>query len=307
MRLIFSQMNAFFRKQDATSASPGDEVQPGPFERFVALGDSTTEGLDDPYGDSDDFRGWADRLAERLAGLNPDFLYANLAIRGRLIKGIRDEQLEPALEMQPDLASVIAGVNDILRPKVDIDEVGDHMEAMQQALVDQGATVIGMTLPDLSNSMGVAKVVSQRLEAYNQVMREVAQRTGAHMIDLARQASAYDPACWSVDRLHANSKGHELIALGAANALELPGAAEEYAAILDPPPPGPKPPRLKNAAQETAWVWTHLRPWIMRRLRGQSSGDGISAKRPTLAPIDQITPHDELNIEREPDPAGQLS
>jgi lysophospholipase L1-like esterase len=296
-------MSALFRKHDAAEDGV---VTPGFFQRFVALGDSTTEGLDDPYGDGVTFRGWADRLAERLAGLNPDFRYANLAIRGRLIKGIHEEQLEPALAMQPDLASVIGGVNDILRPKVDIDEVGDHMETIQQALVDQGATVIGMTLPDLSSSMGVAKVVSQRLEAYNQVMREVAARTGAHMIDLARQASAYDPECWSVDRLHANSKGHELIALGAANALALPGAAEEYAAILDPPPPGPKPPRLRNAAQETAWVWTHLRPWIMRRLRGQSSGDGISAKRPTLEPV-AVTASASTAQEREPDRAGQPS
>jgi lysophospholipase L1-like esterase len=277
------------------------------FKRYVALGDSTTEGLDDPYPGGEPghetFRGWADRLAARLATLTPDFRYANLAIRGRLIKGIHEEQLEPALEMQPDLASVIGGVNDILRPKVDLDEVGDHMQAMQQALVDQGATVIGMTLPDLSNSMGVAKIVSKRLDEYNQVMREVAARTGAQMIDLARQASAYDPECWSVDRLHANSKGHELIALAAANALQLPGAAEQYAAILDPPPTGPKPPRLRSAAHETVWVWNHLRPWIMRRLRGQSSGDGVTAKRPSLAPFGDHVSAAEL----QPEQAGRPS
>ncbi|MGH2906993.1 MAG: SGNH/GDSL hydrolase family protein [Solirubrobacterales bacterium] len=254
--------------------------------RYVALGDSTTEGLDDPYPGSEVYRGFADRLAERLARLNPDFRYANLAVRGRLMRGIREEQLEPALAMNPDLASIIGGVNDILRPKVDIDELGSQMEEMQRALVDQGATVIGMTLPDLSDSMGVAKIVSQRLEHYNQAMREAAQRSGALLIDIARQAGAYDPACWSIDRLHANSKGHELIALAAADGLELPGASEELAAILAPPlPVVEKQPRLRAIAHETAWVWTHLRPWIMRRLRGQSSGDGISAKRPELLPV----------------------
>ncbi len=84
------------------------------FRRFVALGDSTTEGLEDPYPDGRTYRGWADRLAARLAAIDPDVRYANLAIRGRKLAQIRAEQLAPALAMQPDLASVIGGINDVL-------------------------------------------------------------------------------------------------------------------------------------------------------------------------------------------------
>ena len=103
------------------------------FSRYVALGDSTTEGLDDPYPDGT-YRGWADRLAERLAVDNPDFGYANLAIRGRKVPQIRAEQLEPALALKPDLASVIGGLNDILRRNVDLDLVCGDLEAMIEAL-----------------------------------------------------------------------------------------------------------------------------------------------------------------------------
>jgi lysophospholipase L1-like esterase len=275
--------------KDSNETPPPASTRPY-FQRFVALGDSTTEGLDDPYPGGELFRGWADRLAERLAGLNPDFRYANLAIRGRLIHGIHEEQLEPALAMKPDLASVIGGVNDVLRPKVDMDAIAQHMEQMQSALIKQGATVLSMTLPDLSNSMGIARLVSERLAAYNQTMRDVAARTGALLVDMADEPTAADARLWSIDRLHANSEGHERISIVAANALDLPGTEAELVAARQPLPPAERPTRLRAAAHEAAWAWTHFRPWIMRRLRGQSSGDGISAKRPELAPVNLDQP-----------------
>ncbi|MBI0296471.1 SGNH/GDSL hydrolase family protein, partial [Streptomyces sp. PRKS01-29] len=92
------------------------------YSRYVALGDSQTEGL----GDGDDttgLRGFADRLAEHLALGNPHFTYANLAVRGRLAAQVHAEQLAPALALRPDLATVVAGVNDFLRPRFDADHV----------------------------------------------------------------------------------------------------------------------------------------------------------------------------------------
>ncbi|MGW3402537.1 SGNH/GDSL hydrolase family protein, partial [Streptomyces zhihengii] len=115
-----------------------------PYLRYVALGDSQTEGL----GDGDDtvgLRGWADRLAERLAEQNPGVRYANLAVRGRLAGQVRAEQLEPALALRPDLATVVAGVNDLLRPAFDADEVAGHLEAMFAALTGAGARVATLT------------------------------------------------------------------------------------------------------------------------------------------------------------------
>lgn len=256
------------------------------FNRYVALGDSTTEGLDDPYPGGrhghEVYRGWADRLADKLARYNPDLEYANLAIRGRQIAGIEQTQLQPALAMEPDLASVVGGVNDLLRPKVDLDEVAAHMERMQSALIAGGATVITVTLPDLASSMRVARLVSERLKIYNQHMRDVAAKTGAIVVDLARELAIYDPRGWSSDRLHASSDGHEMIAIAAARALGVAGAEEELKVLRANVPEIPAKPRGQAAIAEAQWVWTHLRPWIGRRVRGVSSGDGVEPKRPRM-------------------------
>ena len=118
----------------------------GEYLRYVALGDSQTEGL----GDGDDvtgLRGWADRLAEQLAAGGSGLQYANLAVRGHLAAQIHAEQLGPALALRPDLATVVAGVNDLLRPRFDADEVAGHLEAMFAALTAQGACVATLTFP----------------------------------------------------------------------------------------------------------------------------------------------------------------
>lgn len=262
---------------------------PRTFRRFVALGDSTTEGLDDPYpgypAGSEVFRGWADRLAERLAEDNPELKYANLAIRGRLIAGIRDEQLGPALAMEPDLVSVVGGVNDLLRPKFDPAVASTHLEAMVSALRDRGATVLVMTLPDLSSSMRVAGLVSKRMVAFNEAIRQIARRTGATLVDMANELTVYDPRGWSPDRLHANGVGHEYLMWGAALALGVPEARERLDELKANAAPQERRGAIRETAAEAAWVWEHLRPWIVRRLKGTSSGDGISAKRPEMLPL----------------------
>ena len=93
-----------------------DERTELPWSRFVAIGDSFTEGVGDPEADSPGgLRGWADRFAEVLAEHNSDLAYANLAVRGKLIRQITDEQLEAAIDLRPDLVSVCAGGNDVIR------------------------------------------------------------------------------------------------------------------------------------------------------------------------------------------------
>ena len=257
----------------------------GAFRRFVALGDSTTEGLEDPCIATSRYRGWADRLAEQLAELEPDLRYANLAVRGRKLAQIRSQQLAPALAMEPDLVSVVGGVNDVLRPKFDIDVVGGHLESIVSAFRERAATVLVMTLPDLSASMRVARIFSERLAAYNQCIRDIAAQTGATLVDMAEELTVYDPRGWSKDRLHANDVGHQYLMWGAAKALGLSEAAGELDTLRENVPEVAQLPRHKAFATESAWVWLHLRPWIVRRLKGTSSGDGISAKRPEMRPL----------------------
>jgi lysophospholipase L1-like esterase len=258
------------------------------FSRYVALGDSSTEGLDDPAGDGR-YRGWADRLAAHVArararslsGAEP-LLYANLAIRGRRTRQVRDEQLAPALAMLPDLATVFCGTNDIIRRGFALEQVVDDIRDMQRALRDAGATVLTITMPDISEVMPLAKRVRPRLQQFNAAVREVSRETGTIVVDLAAQPFAGDPRFWSGDRLHANSEGHTRIAAALAQALALPDSSDEWAAPL-PPLPGRS--VLHRARAELRWTREHFLPWLWRHARGRSSGDGVVPKRPTLQPI----------------------
>ena len=252
------------------------------FRRYVALGDSTTEGMDDPRPDGT-YRGWADRLAERLAVENPDLLYANLAIRGRRINQVRDEQLEPALALRPDFATVVAGLNDLLRRHYDADATAGHLEAMLCALRDQGATVLTFTLPDLSSVAPLARMVRARLFAYNEAIREIGQRTSAIVVDIAAEPVALDPRLWSVDRLHASSLGHERIAAALGHAIGL----DPDRSWADPLPALPRRRPHAHVAAELVWAQRYFTPWVVRRLRGRSSGDGRACKRPELTPVEQ--------------------
>jgi lysophospholipase L1-like esterase len=250
------------------------------YRRFVALGDSTTEGLEDRHPDGS-YRGWADRLAERLAELEPDFRYANLAVRGKRAFEVRADQLEPALALEPDLASVLSGLNDVLRRSVDVAAIAGEIEAMIAALRAAGADVIAFALPDPVPVNPLARRAAQRLFALNAEIRAIAARHGAVLIDLELHRVASDPRLWDVDRLHGNPEGHRRIAAAAAELLALPDADHTWADAL---PPAVALRRHAALAAHAVWAARYLRPWLIRRARGRSSGDGRSAKRPELLP-----------------------
>jgi lysophospholipase L1-like esterase len=248
------------------------------YHRYVALGDSTTEGLEDRYPDGN-YRGWADRLAEQLAPLEPDFRYANLAVRGKCAHQIRDEQLDAAIALQPDLASILAGLNDVLRRTVDIERVAGEIDAMARALREAGADLIIVTLPDPVRVNPLARIAARHVVALNARIRQIAHAHHAFVIDLEAHRVASDPRLWHPDRLHGNPEGHRRIAAAAAELLALPGSDHSWAEDF----PSELATRLHQRVIAHA-VWAHLyfRPWLMRRLRGRSSGDGRMAKRPQL-------------------------
>ena len=247
----------------------------------MAIGDSTTEGMDDPDGRGG-YRGWANRLAERIAALQGGLLYANLGVRGRTTRQIRDEQLALALSMKPDLSTVVAGTNDALRRRFDPQTFGEDLEAMQKALVDQGATVLTFTLPDLSPVMPFARILGRRVFVLNDAIRTACARSGAILCDLAAYPVASDPRLWSDDRLHANSVGHARIADALAYHLGLPGTDRSWA---EPLPDRPAPTFGDVVRAEAAWARRHLLPWLWRHMQGKSSGDGRGPKRPQLSPV----------------------
>lgn len=257
---------------------------PRRYARYVALGDSSTEGLDDPDG-AGGYRGWANRLAEHIAARQGTVAYANLAVRGRCARQIKDEQLGPALVLAPDLATVVAGMNDLLRGGFDARAIGDDIEAMQRALVQQGALVISFTLPDISHRLAVAPLarrLSRRAALLNDEIRRASAASGACLLDLAAIPLAADPRLWSRDRLHANTAGHTRIGAGLA---QLIGLADTDDAWRAPLPPLPPPSLRAQLLEHATWGRDYFAPWLWRRARGRTAGDHLTAKRPRLVPM----------------------
>lgn len=257
------------------------ESSSGPFERFVAIGDSQTEGVGDvPNPDGSD-RGWADRFAATLATRDPDLLYANLAIRGRRTEQVYEEQFEPALAMEPDLVSVIAGMNDLIRPGFDLNRTISMMDEMERAFVDSGATVMTITYPDPDGLGPIGKLVEEKVRAFNQAIRETTAANGTLLLDLEPIKSTADTRIWQADRLHLRPEGHWRMAQGMLS-LVVPGLSDpSWSEAL--PPPGALTPGQKFMG-EAEWVFRYLLPWVGRRLTGRSSGDGRTAKRPNYGP-----------------------
>ena len=247
--------------------------------RLVAIGDSTVEGLEDP-GPDGVYIGWADRFAHHLNVMHPGLLYANLAVRGQTAHEVRETQLRPALALAPDWAVVVAGVNDVLRPRFDRDALRDDLSSMHSALAAVGVQVLTFTMPDMARVAPLAVVLRQRLQFLNSVTLECRDRYGSIVVDLASVPAASHPALWHTDRLHANSEGHRRIAAALSEALG--HQVEDWRAE---PPPVPRTSPVRVAACEAAWAGSHLLPWAWEHLRGRSPGGEISCKRPHLLPV----------------------
>jgi lysophospholipase L1-like esterase len=253
------------------------------WHNFVAMGDSFTEGMNDAYPDGS-FRGWADLVAARLAvDSGPDFGYANLAIRGRLLDQVIDEQLEPTMAMGPDLVSFAAGGNDVLRPRVDPRSLVDRIDPVIERIRSTGADVILFRFADVTTQLPAQRIVGPRAAVLNDGATALAARHGAYVIDLFADAGFAHPYMWSPDRLHLSPAGHRRVAGHVLNALGV-GCDEDW--MLVPPTPEPTPWLMARGA-DLRWARQHLAPWVSRHLRGQSSGDQVVAKRPALSPMSE--------------------
>ncbi|HEY8372554.1 MAG TPA: SGNH/GDSL hydrolase family protein [Pseudonocardiaceae bacterium] len=248
---------------------------------YVALGDSFTEGLNDPAPDGKgQFRGWADRLAEHLAATTEEFRYANLAVRGKLLQQVIDDQLPRAVELKPDLVSLCAGGNDLLRPGGDPDALAVRFDAAVAELRATGADVLLCTGFD-TKQMGVMRHLRGKVATYNSHLWAIADRHGCRVLDLWSMTVLQDPRAWSEDRLHLSPEGHRRVALRACEVLGVP-VTERWDA---PWPPAPSADWVELRLEDLRWAREHLMPWIGRRLRGRSSGDNLPPKRPELTPV----------------------
>ena len=247
--------------------------------RLVALGDSTVEGLMD-FGPGDTFVGWADRFAQALAQQHQDLTYANLAVRGQTAEAVRETQLQRALSLAPDVALLVAGVNDVLRPRLDRVGLRDNLLAMFGRLRESGAQVLTFTMPDMRRVAPLTFALRHRIEHLNEVVREAGSTYGVVVVDFAAEPLAGHPALWHDDRLHANTEGHRRIAaaLAAAYGLE----AEDWRTEL---PETAAAGTARIVAREAAWLGSHFTPWLWGRLRGHEFKTAGGCKRPDLLPV----------------------
>ena len=255
--------------------------------RYVALGDSFTEGLwDSPAGPEAPQRGWADLLASRLSERRmvagePPLEYANLAVRGRLLRPILREQLPVALELRPDLVSLVGGGNDLLRPTGDPDRMARDLESAVVRLREAGVEVLLGTGYDTRESP-VVRRIRPRLGVYNTHIWSIARRHGAHVVDLWGMQSLADWRMWADDRIHLTTEGHARVAQAALVALGLPPDRDDWDDPLAPLPPVP---RLDQLRADARWLRVHAYPWATRRLRRQSSGEQRRPKLPQPVPV----------------------
>ncbi|MFG1920303.1 SGNH/GDSL hydrolase family protein [Cryptosporangium sp. NPDC048952] len=252
---------------------------PGPWSSYVAIGDSFTEGMDDPYGDGT-YRGWADLVAGCLASEADNFRYANLAVRGRLLPAVVDAQVPLAAAMKPCLVTFSAGGNDALRRRFDPERMAEVFEGAVDRLVSSGAEVVLFTPPDVTvNYPAASRYLGPRIALCTELVRRVAKEYDTHLADLNADDGFRDRRMWSIDRLHLNPAGHRRVAHHVLSALDVECDAEWMESL-----PMATPARWVTARRaDLQWARAHLAPWIGRRLTGRSSGDTITAKRPDLA------------------------
>jgi len=256
-------------------------------QSFVALGDSFTEGLDDrrPGGG---YRGWADRFADLLAARQPGLRYANLAVRGKLLRQVVAEQVPLAVAMAPDLVSVAAGGNDLLRPGGDPDTLAELFDAGVARLQQAGCRVLVFTGMD-PRAFPVLRLIRGRVAEYDMHLRAIADDRGCPLVDLWSMRVLQDPRAWSADRLHLTADAHRRVALRACEALGVPVTEDWREPWAGAVPAGPAPAGraawMAARRRDARWARQYAVPWVRRRLRGTSSGDGLAPKRPDLLPV----------------------
>ena len=255
-------------------------VQQHPWSRFVALGDSFTEGIGDPEPrSSGGNRGWADRVAEVLATQTDDFAYANLAIRGRLLDQIIATPVESALQPRPDLITISAGGNDIIRPNTDPDRIAERLEGAIEILRSDGATVVVVTGPDMGSTPVLGRSRA-KVAIFNENLRAVAARHDALVANMWALSELKDKRMWAPDRLHFSPVGHTAVARMVLRALSVESELQPY-----DPDPLPTRPWRQARVDDMGWARDCLLTWVVRRILHQSSGDGIAPKRPDAATI----------------------
>ncbi|GAA4974103.1 SGNH/GDSL hydrolase family protein [Yinghuangia aomiensis] len=253
----------------------------GPIRTYLAIGDSFTEGMSDPDPHNPHaYRGWDDLLATRLAATNPGLRYANLAVRGKLIRQITTDQTPHAATLTPDLTTLAGGLNDVLRPRCDLPAVKATLEQAAETLAAHSGHLVLFRSTDPTRRLKSSARLMPRIEQLVDFVDELGTRHHATVVDLFTARAFDDPRLWATDRLHLSTEGHRRVTEAVSQALGLPHDPD----WATPLPPAPPTPWLTQRKADAHWARTHLGPWIGRRLTGRSSGDNRPPKHPQPTP-----------------------
>lgn len=255
------------------------------YSRFIVLGDSFSEGVGDEINQrTGQYRGWADRVADGLAKGDDNLTYLNLSIRGKLIGQVAKDQVPIALKYATYdnvLVSFHAGANDLLRPSYNHTAATTLYADSVRALRATGADIILFTVAKPVGAKGrAAERLAVKIMGFNEEVRKVAGEINAILIEADYVSILKDRRFWDRDRLHLNSEGHRRVADAVLQAFDY---SQDSSWRVELPVAKPKP-KVIAIAEDIRWLFSFLLPWVWRRLRGRSSGDGRSAKQdePTL-------------------------
>ncbi|MGW0906724.1 SGNH/GDSL hydrolase family protein [Streptomyces sp. NPDC002853] len=227
------------------------------------MGDSLTAGVGDPVGEGQGLRGWAALLAGGIVAGGGEARFHNLAVSGAQTSDVLGRQLPAALELRPDLASVIVGVNDTLRCTFDIRAVATRLDEIYGACARQGIPLLTACLPDPGAMLGLpsalARPLARRQRAVNAVVHALSERYSAVHLHLADDAWVADRTLWSADRLHPGERGHRLVAARFHALLAARGFAAGSPPSCEPQLPSP------TRSANLLWLATAGTGWVARR------------------------------------------
>jgi lysophospholipase L1-like esterase len=264
-----------------------------PYRSYAAIGDSLSEGLGDfTFHLNRNHNGWTDRLAGILAQEAKDsgyeFEYANLALRGSKLSKIMDTQLKAALRLQPDLVTVMAGSNDLMSKPEKLPELREiYRDGIHQLLAAGCDVVVANTINPCH--LNLFKPLRYRAERFSEMIEDVAREFDLPVLDVYSIPEFSDLAFWAQDMVHFSGHGHIEVANKAAELLDLKYRYPRAA-------PGELGEISRSVLETISWIGRDVIPFFDRKMRGVTSGDGLSPKHSKLSPFvpQEIHPHWQL-------------
>jgi lysophospholipase L1-like esterase len=249
------------QQQDGETSEPDSQLTTRDYVRFVALGDSASCGVGDPTPGG--WRGWARILADAIA-VDHHVSFCKLAVTGATVADVRNTQLQEALDHRPVIASLVVGLNDVMRSSWDPDQIREDLLHCAGELARQGALVVTVRFHDHTRVLGLPALLAgpmrRRIQFLNEIYDEVHERYGALRLDLSADPVIYSRDLWAADRLHPSELGHRRLARLVGRLL----ADEGLEFGLPTMTCTSERPTLRDTARTMV---VEVAPWISRRVR----------------------------------------